>query len=62
MTYTATMMSLISVKSSGCHSVKVLSTTFGYSLVAVVTDMYCHLTYNSRGAWHTVYAMLPQIM
>ena len=44
----------------GCHSVQVLSTTVGCSLVvkAMVTDLCCHLTYNSRGAWHTVYAML----
>ena len=27
-------------------------------MVAMVTDLLCHLTYNSRGAWHTVYAML----
>ena len=24
--------------------------------------MWCHLTYNSGGAWHTVYAMLPSII
>ena len=24
----------------------------------MVTDWWCHLTNNSRGAWHTVYAML----
>ena len=24
----------------------------------MVTDLWYHLTYNSRGAWHTVYAML----
>ena len=42
------------VTSSGRHSDKVLRTTVGYSLVAMVT----HLTYNSRGEWHTVYVML----
>ena len=43
---------------SGCRSVKILSTTVGYSLVAMVTDLRHLLTYDSRGAWHTVYAML----
>ena len=47
--------------SLGCHSVKVLSTTVGYSLVAVITELCCHLTYDSRGAWHRVYAMLLSI-
>ena len=28
------------------------------SIVVMVTDLWCHLTHNSRGAWHTVYAML----
>ena len=32
------------VTSSGCHSIKVLSTAAGYFLVAVVTDLCCHLT------------------
>ena len=43
------------------HSAKVLATPICNSIVAVamVTDLWCHLTYNSRGAWHTVYAMLP---
>ena len=44
--------------SSGCHSFKVLGTTVGYSLFAMVTGLWCHLTYNLRGAWHTLYAML----
>ena len=35
-----------------------ISTKFGYSLVALVTDVCYHLTYDSRGAWHSVYAML----
>ena len=38
--------------SSGRHSIKVPNTTFGYSLVAVVTDLCRHLTYESSGAWH----------
>ena len=42
----------------GCHSVKVLSTTVDYSLVAVVTNLFHHLTYDAAVAWHTVYAML----
>ena len=53
---------------SRCHSVKVLTTTVGYSLVAMVTDLCCHLTYGSRGAWNTMcamflsnYEMLPEI-
>ena len=41
----------------GCHSVKVISITIGKSLVGLVTDPYRHLTYDTRGAWHTVYAM-----
>ena len=43
---------------SGFHSVKVLSTTVGYLLVAMVSNLCCHLTYDSRGAWHKMYAML----
>ena len=43
---------------SGCQSAKVLSTAVCYSLVAIVTDLCCHLTDDSRGAWYTVYAML----
>ena len=26
----------------------------------MVTDLWYHFTYNPRGAWHTVYAMLPE--
>ena len=33
-----------------CHSVKVLSTTVGYSLATAVTDLYRNLTYDSREA------------
>ena len=39
--------------SLGCYSVKILSTTVGYSLVSMVTDLCRRLT----GACHTVYAM-----
>ena len=49
------------VTSSGCNSVKALSTTVGYSLVALmvhVTDLCRYLTYDSRGACYTVYDML----
>ena len=44
--------------SLGCHSVMVLTTTVGYSLVAMVTELCCHLAYDLREAWHTLYAML----
>ena len=33
----------LKVTSSGCHSVKVQSTTVGYSIVAMVTDLCSHL-------------------
>ena len=46
------------VTSSVFHSVKELNTQVSDSLVAMVTDVWCHLAYNSTGAWHTVYAML----
>ena len=36
----------------------VLSTTVDHSLVAMVIDLCCHLTYDTREAWHTVNAML----
>ena len=36
------------VPSSRSHSVKVLSTTVGYFLVAMVTDLCCHITYDAR--------------
>ena len=49
----------VTVTSLGCHSAKVLSTTVGNLIIAMVTDLRRALTYNSRGAWHTVYAMLP---
>ena len=48
----ATMMSYchidFKVTSSGCHSVKVLSTTAGYSLIAMITDLFRHLINDSR--------------
>ena len=28
----------------------------------MVTELWCHTTFNSRGAWHTVYAMLLSII
>ena len=28
------------------------------SIVAMVTDLWCHLTHDSRGAWHTVYSLI----
>ena len=49
---------LMSVMSSRRHSAKALSIIIGYSFVAIVTGIWRHLTYNSREAWHTVYAML----
>ena len=30
-------------------------TTIGISVVAIVTDLWRHLTYKLRGAWHRVY-------
>ena len=45
--------------SSKCHSVKVPSVTVGYYPVSMVTDLCCHLTYNSRGAWHTSVCHAP---
>ena len=46
------------VTSSGCHSVKEFSTIVSFTPVTMVTDLLCHLTYNSSGAWHKQYAML----
>ena len=40
------------------HFQIILNTAVDYSLVAMVTDLCHHLTYESMGAWHTVYAML----
>ena len=40
--------------SSGCYSVKVLSTTVDYFLVAMVRDLFRHLIHDSRRAWHTL--------
>ena len=28
----------------------------------MVKDLWCHLTHNLRGAWHTLYAMLLSII
>ena len=39
-------------------SAKVLSTTVANSIVAMIKEPWRRLTYNLRGAWHTVYAML----
>ena len=44
---------------TGSNSTKVLSTIIGNSTVAMALDLCHHLTYDSRGAWHTLYAMLP---
>ena len=53
---------LILVTSSGCHFVKALSATVGYSLLAMITDICRHPTNDSRGAWPTVYACCSQII
>ena len=37
---------------------KALRATVSYSIIAMVTDVCRHITYDSRGAWHTVYDML----
>ena len=44
--------------SSRRNSAKVIKTRVGNFVVAMVTDLWGHLTYYLRGAWHTVYAML----
>ena len=41
------------------QSANVLITIAGNSIYAMVTDLWHHFSYNSRGAWQTVYAMLP---
>ena len=38
------------------NSVKVLSITAGHSIVVRVRDIWCYLTYKSRGAWHSIHA------
>ena len=43
------------------QSAEVFSTAVGNSMVDIVTDKLHLLTYNSTGAWYTVYAMLLQI-
>ena len=43
-----------------CHG-NTLSTTVGYSLVAMVTELCCHLTYELRRAGHKVYAVLLKL-
>ena len=45
--------------SNCCHIAKVLSATVGISIVPKVIDLWRHLTNYWRGAWHTVYVMLP---
>ena len=40
------------------HSSKVLSTPACNTILAMVTDLWRHVAYNLREAWHTVYAML----
>ena len=41
------------------HSAKVLSRTARNSIVAMVIDLWSHLTSSSKGARHTMYVMLP---
>ena len=48
---------LFRVVDSGHHYVKVLSTTVSNSIVAMVTYLWRHLTYNLRASWHTLYTM-----
>ena len=47
--------------SSDCHSVKLLSTIIIYFLVAMVTDLCRHLTYDSKDAWHYSVLLLSKI-
>ena len=49
---------ILTAASLGSHSIKVLSTTVGNSVVAMLTNLCRYFTYNSGGAWHTLYAML----
>ena len=49
----------VQVMSSRCHSAKAQSAKVCYTTGDMVTDKGCHLTYDSRGAWHILYAMLP---
>ena len=44
--------------SSGCYSVKVQGTPVCKSIVAMVTDLWCHLTYDWRGAWLSNYDVI----
>ena len=44
--------------SSRCRFAKALSTPAGNLTAAMVIYQWRHLTYNSRKAWHTLYAML----
>ena len=37
------------IETSFCQG---LTTTVGYIIVAMVTDLWRHLTYDSKGAWH----------
>ena len=43
---------------SGVPILKHFRVTFGNSIVAMVINLWCHLTYSVGVAWHTVYAML----
>ena len=47
---------------SGFHSGEVPSTRADNFIVAMVTDLWHHLIYNLRGAWHTVLPYSSQII
>ena len=49
--YDVILMSKGAIGMSFCQGTK-------HNSVALVIDLWRHLTHNSRGAWHTVYAML----
>ena len=48
--------------SSGCHSVKLLSTTVGYSLAAMVTDLCRHIIYDWRDVWPCFSRMIREML
>ena len=48
----------VKVTSTRRHSAKVLSTPICNSIVSMVIDLWCHLIYNLREAWHTMCTML----
>ena len=53
----------VTVMSIRCHSAKVISTTVGNFIVAMVTNLWHYLTDSSEGAWQApleLYEMLQE--